>query len=108
MKYRSHCPIARTLDVLGDRWTLVVMRDALLLGCRTFAEFESGKENIPTNQLSDRLKRLVELGLLEKVAYQQHPARFKYVPTEQGEAVRPILKSLREFGEEYLDGKVSI
>ncbi|MBT5054654.1 MAG: helix-turn-helix transcriptional regulator, partial [Gammaproteobacteria bacterium] len=64
--FRSPCPIARTLDLFGDKWTLVVMRDALFFDCRTFADFANCSEKIPTNLLAERLKRLVLIGMLEK------------------------------------------
>lgn len=105
--FRSPCPIARTLDILGDKWTLLVLRDALFFEARTFAEFERRPEHIPTNLLSDRLKRLVEAGLLEKVAYQEHPLRYEYVPTASGRAVRPVIRAMRQFGEAHLGGRVS-
>ena len=102
IRHRSRCPIARTLDLLGDKWTLVVMRDALYFNCRTFADFSNRMEHIPTNILADRLKRLVEHGLLTKVAYQQNPQRFEYLPTAEGREVRPILRAMKAFGEQRL------
>lgn len=105
--YRSPCPIARTLDVLGDKWTLVVMRDVLIFKRRTFADFSRSGEHIPTNILSDRLKRLVEFGMLEKKPYQENPTRYEYLPTEKGRSARPILKSLGEFGRTHLGGSKS-
>ena len=107
VEHRSSCPIARSLDLLGDKWTLLVMRDALIFGRRTFADFAAGGEHIPTNLLSDRLKRLVGLGLLEKVPYQNRPPRYEYVPTAKGEALKPVLRSLRRFGEDHLGGQSS-
>lgn len=102
VKFRSRCPIARTLDVLGDKWTLVIMRDALFFDRRTFAEFERSGENIPTNLLANRLKKLVEFGLLEKVQYQTHPVRYRYEPTEMADELKPILRSIKRFGEKNL------
>ena len=102
--YRSACPIARTLDVLGDKWTLLVLRDALVFGRKSFAEFEHSGEKIPTNLLADRLKRLVESGLLEKVAYQEKPVRYHYLPTDKGRAVRPVIKAMKNFGDSFLAG----
>jgi DNA-binding HxlR family transcriptional regulator len=107
IEHRSSCPIARSLDLLGDKWTLLVMRDALIFGRRTFADFAGSGEHIPTNLLSDRLKRLVDLGLLAKVPYQSRPPRYEYVPTEKGEAIKPVLRSLRRFGEVHLGGHSS-
>ncbi len=104
--HRSVCPIARTLDLLGDKWTLLVMRDALVFGRKSFAEFERSPEKIPTNLLADRLKRLVEAGFMEKVPYQTKPVRYHYLPTEKGRSVRPVIRAMKNFGETYLDGKV--
>jgi len=104
--FRSSCPIARSLDILGDKWTLIIMRDALFFDRHTFAEFERSREKIPTNLLADRLKKLVELGLLEKVLYQEHPNRYRYEPTPMGREIKPMLRSLRQFGEKHLGGTV--
>lgn len=106
-KHRSSCPIARSLDLLGDKWTLIIMRDALYFDSRTFADFSRSRERIPTNLLADRLKRLVEMELLEKVPYHANPTRYEYVPTEKGESIKPVLTSLRVFGETHLGGEVA-
>jgi DNA-binding HxlR family transcriptional regulator len=106
IQHRPICPVSRTLDLLGDKWTLLIMRDALLFGCRTYAEFSDCSEKIPTNLLADRLKKLVAHGLLEKIPYQEKPLRYSSVPTKMGEEVRPILKSLWRYGETYLEGRV--
>ena len=103
MSDRLSCPIARTLDLLGDKWTLLVLRDAVVFKRRTYSEFASSPEQIPTNLLAERLKRLVASGLLEKVAYQQNPERFEYLPTAKGRAIRPVIKALRNYGEAFLD-----
>lgn len=100
---RSVCPIARTLDLVGDRWTLLVLRDALIFGRKSFAEFEASVERIPSNLLADRLKRLVEGGFLNKVAYQDKPVRYHYLPTKKARAARPILRAMKQFGETYLE-----
>ena len=99
---RSDCGIASALDLIGDKWTLLIMRDALFFDCRTFADFADRPERIPTNLLSDRLKRLVTFGALEKVAYQSKPQRFKYVPTNLGDQMKPLLQALRAFGDANL------
>src|SRR5712692_4980605 len=74
---RSRCPVACSLDVLGDRWTLLVIRD-LFAGKSRFGEFVASPEHIPTNILSERLKRLERAGLISSTAYSQHPLRFDY------------------------------
>ena len=99
---RSNCGIASALDLIGDKWTLLIMRDALFFDCRTFADFSNRPEHIPTNLLSERLKRLVTFGALEKVAYQSRPQRFEYVPTKLGSEMKTLLKELRAFGDANL------
>ncbi|CAE7366129.1 unnamed protein product [Symbiodinium necroappetens] len=100
MEFRSSCPIAQSLDVIGDRWTLLIMRDALLFQRRTFAEFAGSPEHIPTNLLADRLKKLVKLGLLEKIPYQDKPLRYEYIPTDAGQKIKPLLRALRDYGQQ--------
>jgi DNA-binding HxlR family transcriptional regulator len=99
---RSECGIANALDLIGDKWTLLIMRDALFFQCRTFADFSNKPEHIPTNLLSERLKRLVTFGALEKIAYQSKPERFQYVPTKLGNSMKPLLKELRAFGDAHV------
>lgn len=102
MARRSDCPIALTLDLLGDKWTLLILRDVLVFDRHMFSEFASAPEHIPTNLLAERLKRLVDAGLLEKEAYQENPPRFRYVATDKGRAVRPVIRALKQFGEANL------
>lgn len=94
---RSSCPAALSLDVLGDRWSLLVIRD-LLMGKRRFADFESSAEGISTNILTDRLRRLEDVGITEKRLYQQRPKRYEYVLTRRGADLIPVLQSLCHFG----------
>lgn len=108
LEHRSTCPIARSLDLMGDRWTLLIMRDALFFERRTFADFSASKENIPTNLLSDRLKKLVAQGLLEKQPYQERPPRYEYVPTELGISLKPVLRAMKVFGEKHLGGSAPL
>ena len=100
---RTACPIATTLDYLGDKWTLLVMRD-LFFGKEKFCEFLDSPEGIPTNILTDRLKRLAEAGLVERTPYQDHPVRYAYRLTERGQSFLPVLQEIcrwanREFPE---------
>ncbi len=98
---RSECPIAGSLDILGDRWTLLVLRD-LLDGKTRFSEFERSPEGIPTNVLTDRLRRLEANGLLERVA-KATSSRTTYHPTEKGRELRQALLELAAWGNRYLD-----
>ncbi len=96
---RSECPVATALDVLGDKWTLLVIRD-LLDGRRRFSEFERSPEGIPTNILSDRLKKLTEAGLIE-ARPRGTTTRFDYVPTDAAVALRPTLLALAAWGNDH-------
>ena len=102
MEPRSSCPIANALDLLGDRWTLLVIRDLLFLGKRRFGELLGSPEGIPTNILSDRLRRLEEGGLVEKSAYQLRPPRYEYQLTPKGMDLLPVLRALVEWALRYL------
>ncbi|GGO00974.1 winged helix-turn-helix transcriptional regulator [Nocardia rhizosphaerihabitans] len=96
------CSIARTLEVLGERWTLLIVRDAML-GLHRFDEFQHSL-GIARNVLTDRLKRLVEAGVLERIAYQQHPPRFEYRLTAVGlELCTPVV-GLMHWGDRHLAG----
>lgn len=90
------CPIARGLARVGERWTILILRDALN-GRRRFDEFEESL-GIAPNILADRLKALVEAGLLVKRRYSERPARDEYLPTPRGEDFRPVLMMLQEWG----------
>ncbi|MFJ9780400.1 winged helix-turn-helix transcriptional regulator [Amycolatopsis sp. NPDC101161] len=94
------CSIARTMDLLGDWWTPLVLRDAFY-GVRRFDEFQQAL-GIARNTLADRLKRLVEEGLLEKVAYQSEPVRYDYVLTEKGRDFYPVLLAMTRWGDKWL------
>ncbi len=97
---RSGCPITNSLDILGDKWTLLVIRD-LVLGKRRYQEFMASSERIASNILADRLKQLEASGLVTRQAYQQSPARYEYVLTEKGEGLKPVLRALVVWGKAY-------
>ena len=99
---RSECPVGKALDLLGDRWTLLVVRDMAIHGARTYNDFLESPERIPTNTLASRLKRLEDTGIVDKKPYQQNPPRYTYELTEKGRAVLPVLRALRDWSEEYI------
>jgi DNA-binding HxlR family transcriptional regulator len=101
---RSSCPIACSLDLIGDRWTLLVIRDMMFLGKQRFEEFLESDEGISTNILSDRLKYLEQIGLVEKQPYSNHARRMNYKLTERGESLRPVLKAITVWGLRHLPG----
>lgn len=90
---RSPCPIAIALDILGDKWTLIVLRD-LFMGRRQYGAFLESPEKIPTNILAERLKRLVAEGLVERRPYQSRPVRYEYSMTDKGMRLLPVLQEL--------------
>lgn len=96
-----YCPIARTLDVIGDRWTILILRDLVREGPRRFQDFERSLARISPNTLSARLKRLEDTGIVARRFYEQHPPRAEYVLTEMGEELRPVLKALFVWGERH-------
>jgi DNA-binding HxlR family transcriptional regulator len=90
---RSRCPISCALDLLGDRWTLLVIRD-LFGGKSRYGEFATSAEGIPTNILADRLERLEASGLVTSEPYQENPRRYAYTLTPKGRDLRPVLGAL--------------
>ena len=101
--HRSVCPLASTLDLFGDRWTLLVVRD-LLFGDRRFKDFVASPERIPTNLLSDRLARLLAQDIIAQVPSPDGSKHLAYRLTPKGEALRPILEAMRDWGLTWLPG----
>jgi DNA-binding HxlR family transcriptional regulator len=104
---RSTCAIACTLDLVGDKWTLLVIRD-LLHGKSTFKELLDSPEGIPTNLLADRLKRLEEAGLVASETYQERPPRYAYSLSEKGKALGEVLLAYVRWGRKYIPGTRSL
>jgi DNA-binding HxlR family transcriptional regulator len=100
---RSPCAVACTLDLVGDKWSLLVVRD-LLRGSVTYGQLQNSLEGIPTNILADRLRKLREAGLIAKSAYQEHPMRFAYELTEKGKALGDVLLALVRWGKKHIPG----
>ncbi len=95
------CPVARTLDIVGDRWTILILRDLIIEGPRKFQDFQRAFPRISPNTLSARLKTLEQHGIVERRTYEEHPPRAEYVLTEKGRELRPVLRTLRLWGEKY-------
>jgi DNA-binding HxlR family transcriptional regulator len=93
---RSPCPVACSLDVFGDRWTLLVIRD-LFHGRTRFRDFITSPESIPTNILSDRLEKMLQHKIIEQIPAQDGTKRYAYILTEKGRALRPVLESMRDW-----------
>ena len=98
--YNQSCPIAQALDIVGDRWTLLIVRD-LFLGQRRFSELLASLPGIPPKLLSDRLKRLEQRGLIERVVYSQYPLRAEYRLTGEGLTLAPVLEAILTWGLEH-------
>src|SRR4051812_28795295 len=93
------CSVARALEVLGERWTLLVLRDAFKR-VRRFEDFQRSL-GVARNVLTDRLNRLVEEGILERVPYQERPVRFEYRLTDKGLGLWPVIMTLLQWGDRY-------
>jgi DNA-binding HxlR family transcriptional regulator len=96
----QNCSVARALEIVGERWTLLIVRDAFL-GRTRFDQFQESL-GIARNVLTDRLSRLVAEGVLERVRYSERPERYEYVLTEKGKQLRLALAALRQWGDAYL------
>jgi len=94
---RSLCPVACSLDIFGDRWTLLVIRD-LFFGRTRFKDFVASPEGIPTNILTDRLERLLARGIVEQIPAEDGTKRMAYRLTKKGKALGPVLKAMRDWG----------
>jgi len=101
---RSTCPIATALDVIGDKWSLLIVRDIGLFDKHRNKELQDADEGIPSNILASRLKQLVELGILEKRLYEEHPPRYEYHLTEAGKGLLPVLRGLARWSAANVDG----
>jgi DNA-binding HxlR family transcriptional regulator len=94
-----HCSIAQCLEVVGEWWSLLIVRDALL-GVTRFDEFQE-RLGISRNVLNQRLARLVDAGVLAKVPYSEHPPRYDYRLTDKGRDLWPVLTTMRQWGDDY-------
>jgi DNA-binding HxlR family transcriptional regulator len=95
-KYDQDCPIARTLDLVGDRWTLLIVRD-LFLGITRFSDLRS-HSSIPPKVLSARLKMLMDQGLVRREVYSEHPLRASYHLTDRGQSLQPVMLAIGQWG----------
>jgi DNA-binding HxlR family transcriptional regulator len=95
----QNCSIAAALSLVGERWTLLIMRD-VLLGRRRFADIKRNT-GVASNILADRLEMLVEHGLLRRKLYCEHPKSYEYIPTRKGLDLNPVIISLMQWGDQY-------
>jgi len=100
---RSPCPVANVLDLFGDKWSLLVVRD-LVLGKIRYGEFAQSMEKIPSNILADRLKRLEAAGVVAKTVYCAKPLRHQYELTEKGRDLVPVLEAMVDWAAKHVPG----
>ncbi len=103
MRKRSSCPVACALDIAGDKWTLLVVRD-LLRGRHTYGELAASDEGIPTNILADRLKKMEDAGLVAAEPYQDKPVRWRYELTGKGRDLGHVLSAVARWGTKHIKG----
>jgi DNA-binding HxlR family transcriptional regulator len=104
---RSACAVANSLDIVGDKWTLLVVRD-LLHGKRTYGELANSPERIPTNILAERLKRLEVAGIIVGIPYQERPVRYAYTLTLKGRSLGDVLLAFVRWGKQHIPGTVAM
>jgi len=101
------CPVASTLDVVGDRWTLLIVRD-LLRGRKRFTDLRGTVERIPASVLSERLKLLEREGIVTRRMYSDHPPRAEYILTSKGHDLGLVVGALSSWGEKYAEHDLSL
>ena len=94
----ENCPVARTLELVGERWTILLLRDLLLHGPRRFSDFEASMGKVAPTTLSARLKTLEANGLVRRKLYTEHPPRLEYELTDKGRSLGPIVAAMRNWG----------
>lgn len=99
--YRSKCPLSIALELIGDKWSLLIVRD-LCMGKSKYGDFQSSPEGIPTNILANRLRQLEENGIVLKEPYQNKPTRYAYFLTEKGADLLPVLQQLAIWTKKYV------
>jgi DNA-binding HxlR family transcriptional regulator len=104
-KHRSFCPINLSLEIFGDRWTLLILRDMIYGGKRHFRELLQSEEGISSNILADRLRMLVEQGILTRAGDRTHKQKVVYSLTEKGIALVPVIAQMGVWGRRYLPAR---
>ena len=98
---QKHCPVAKALDIIGERWSLLILRDLFLQGPRRYQDFQESLTGVAPNTLSARLKAMEAHGVVERKLYSEHPPRLEYHLTEKGKSLGPIVKALRDWGQKH-------
>lgn len=100
-RYDLDCPVARTMDLIGERWSILILRDLLLEGPRRYQDLASSLEGISPNTLSARLRSLEASGIIKRRLYEKHPPRAIYELTPKGAELGPVLRELRTWGNKW-------
>jgi len=100
--YGDACRFASALDLIGERWTILLLRDLVLRGPRRFQDFQASLPGVAPNTLSARLKAMEDSGLVRRELYTERPPRLEYVLTDKGKSLGPIVKAMREWGKRNL------
>jgi DNA-binding HxlR family transcriptional regulator len=106
INHRSNCPLSIALDVIGDKWSLLIVRD-MCMNKRRYADFLSSPEGIPTNILASRLRRLEETGIIEKKPYLAKPLRYEYFLTAKGADLLPVIQQLARWTHKYVPDSIA-
>jgi DNA-binding HxlR family transcriptional regulator len=101
LTYRSECALSSALDIIGDKWSLLIVRD-MCLNKSKYGDFQTSPEKIPTNILASRLKQLEANGIIEKIPYQQKPLRYEYKLTSKGADLLPVMQQLAIWAHRYI------
>ncbi|MDJ0757277.1 MAG: helix-turn-helix domain-containing protein [Ardenticatenaceae bacterium] len=101
---RSTCPITNVLDLVGDKWSLLIVRDILIHDKHRYGDFLAADEHITTNILADRLKRLEAAGIIAKTPYQNNPIRYEYDLTDKGHDLEPLVREMVRWGLKHIPG----
>jgi len=104
---RSRCPVANMLDILGDKWTLLIIRD-LYFGKTTFTELQNSQEKVPSNILAQRLKHLLAEEIIQKQQYQTRPIRYNYSLTNKGHDLEAVMRAMLVWGNKHIAGTYNI
>lgn len=99
--YDMNCPVASALDIIGERWTMLILRDLFLYGPRRFQDFQDSLLSVSPNTLAARLRNLENNGIVEKEVYQTTPIRARYALTNKGRSLGPVMLALREWGNKH-------
>jgi DNA-binding HxlR family transcriptional regulator len=106
-RYDQACPVAKSLELIGDRWTLLIVRDLLKGTCR-FQDFQESLKGIAPSILSDRLKLMEEHGLIERRFYSDHPPRAEYILTDKGKELGTVVGALAVWGSHHVHRETAL